>query len=40
MTDEQLCWEYIKYKIRKFSIPFSKENTRKAVPKLLHSKIN
>ena len=30
---EQLCWEYIKYEIRKFSIRFSKE---KDVPKLLH----
>ena len=25
ITDEQLIWEYIKYKIRKFSIKFSKE---------------
>ena len=25
IKDEQLCWEYIKYEIRKFSIRFSKE---------------
>ena len=25
ITDEQLIWEYIKYKIRKFSIKVSKE---------------
>ena len=25
ITDEKLCWEYIKYEIRKFSIRFSKE---------------
>ena len=25
ITDEQLCWEYIKHEIRKFSIRFSKE---------------
>ena len=25
ITDEQLIWEYIKYKIRKFSIKFSKQ---------------
>ena len=30
ITDEQLCWEYIKYEIRKFSIRFSKENVKKA----------
>ena len=29
ITDEQLCWEYIKYEIRKFSIRFSKENVKK-----------
>ena len=33
INGEQLCWEYIKYEIRKFSIRFSKE---KDVPKLLH----
>ena len=25
-----MCWEYIKYQIRKFSIRFSKENAKKA----------
>ena len=29
ITDEQLCWEYIKYEIRKFSIHFSKQNKTK-----------
>ena len=29
ITDEQLCWEYIKYEIRKFSILLSKENAKK-----------
>ena len=29
VTDEQLCWEYIKYEIGKFSIRFPKENTKK-----------
>ena len=29
ITDEELCWEYIKYEIRKFSICFSKENAKK-----------
>ena len=29
ITDEQLCWKYIKYEIRKFSIYFSKEKAKK-----------
>ena len=29
ITDEQLCLEYIKYDIRKFSIRFSKEKAKK-----------
>ena len=29
ITDEQLCWEYIKYKVRKSSIRFSKEKVKK-----------
>ena len=29
ITDEKLCWEYIKYEIRKISILFSKENAKK-----------
>ena len=29
ITDEQLCWEYIKYGISKFSIRFSKEKAKK-----------
>ena len=29
IADEQLCWEYIKYEIRKFSVRFSKEIVRK-----------
>ena len=29
ITDEKLCWEYIKYEIRKFSIRFSKEKAKK-----------
>ena len=29
ITDEELCWEYIKYKIRKFSIRLSKEYSKK-----------
>ena len=29
ITDEQLCWEYMKYEIRKFSILFSKEKAQK-----------
>ena len=29
ITDEQLCWEYTKYDIRKFSIRFSKEKANK-----------
>ena len=29
ITDEQLCWKHIKYEIRKFSIRFSKEKTKK-----------
>ena len=29
IKDEQLCWEYIKYEIRKFSIRFSKEKAKK-----------
>ena len=29
ITDEQLCWEYIKYEIRKFSIRYSKEKAKK-----------
>ena len=29
ITDEQLCWEYMKYEIRKFSIRFSKEKAKK-----------
>ena len=29
ITDEQLCWEYIKYEIRKFYILFSKQNAKK-----------
>ena len=40
ITDEQLCWEYMKYEIRKFSILFSKEKAKKHVSKLLHLKIN
>ena len=28
ITDEQLCCEYIKYEIRKFSIHFSKEKAK------------
>ena len=35
ISDEQLCWEDINYEIRKFSIRFSKEKTKKHVPKLL-----
>ena len=35
ITDEQVCWEYMKYEIRKFSISLSKENAKKKhVPKL------
>ena len=29
ITDEQLCWEYITYEIRKFSFRFSKEKAKK-----------
>ena len=29
ITDEQLCWEYIKYEIRKLSIHFSNKSTKK-----------
>ena len=29
ITDEQPCWEYIKYEIRKFSICFSKEKAKR-----------
>ena len=29
ITDEQLCWEYIKHKMRKFSSCFSRENAKK-----------
>ena len=29
ITDEQVCWEYMKYEIRKFSISLSKENAKK-----------
>ena len=29
ITDEQMCWEYMKYEIRKFSILFSKEKSKK-----------
>ena len=36
ITDEQLCWEYMKYEIRKFSICFSKDKAKKHVPTLLH----
>ena len=36
ITDEQLCWEYIKHEIRKFSIRFSKEKSKKHVLKQLH----
>ena len=39
ITDEQLCWEYIKYEIRKFSSCFSNENAKKDVPKLWLEKI-
>ena len=30
ITDQNLCWEYTKYEIRKFFILFSKENAKKA----------
>ena len=33
ITDEQLCWQYTKYEIRKFSIRFSKENAKKITVK-------
>ena len=36
ITNEQLCWEYIKCEVRKFSIRFSKGKPKKHVPKLLH----
>ena len=29
ITDEQLCWEYIKYEIRKLSIHFSNKRAKK-----------
>ena len=29
ITDEQLCWEYTKYEIRKFFIHFSKVKPKK-----------
>ena len=29
ITDEQLCWKYMKYEIRKFSIHFSKEKAKR-----------
>ena len=29
ITDEQLCWEYTKYEIRKFFIRFSKVKPKK-----------
>ena len=29
ITDEKLCWEYIKYEIKTFSIHFSKEKAKK-----------
>ena len=35
ITDELVCWEYMKYEIRTFSISLSKENAKKKhVPKL------
>ena len=40
ITNEQLCWEYIKYEIRKFSICFSKAKPKKHVPKLLDKTMN
>ena len=30
ITDEQLCWEYIKYEIRKFSTHFSNKSAKKS----------
>ena len=35
IIDEQLCWKYIKYEVRKPSIRVSKEKAKKHVPKLL-----
>ena len=35
ITDEQLCWEYIKYETIKFSIQFSKENPKKTRAKIV-----
>ena len=29
ITDELVCWEYMKYEIRTFSISLSKENAKK-----------
>ena len=31
ITDEKLCWEYIKYEIKNFSIHFSKEKAKKTL---------
>ena len=35
ITDEQLCWEYIKYEIRNFSIHFSKQNAKKTCAEIV-----
>ena len=39
ITDEQLCWEYIKYEIRKLSLRFSKEKAKKARAETVTSEI-